>query len=104
MVLHISAPLILWELGAEVTQIGTQPNGVNINDKSGSTNTDLLAKTVIEEKADIGIALDGVGDRLAIVDEKGNVINGDQILALLALNMSKKNLAFNTSQKIIKIN
>ena len=60
---YISAPLILWELGAEVTQIGTQPNGININDKCGSTNTDLLAKTVIEEKADIGIALDGDGDR-----------------------------------------
>ena len=89
---YISAPLILWELGAEVIQIGTQPNGININDKCGSTNTDLLAKTVIEEKADIGIALDGDGDRLAIVDEKGNVINGDQILALLALHMSKKNL------------
>jgi len=89
---YISAPLILWELGAEIIQIGTQPNGININDNCGSTNTDLLAKTVIEEKADIGIALDGDGDRLAIVDEKGNVINGDQILALLALHMSKKNL------------
>ena len=89
---YISAPLILWELGAEIIQIGTQPNGININDNCGSTNTGLLAKTVIEEKADIGIALDGDGDRLAIVDEKGNVINGDQILALLALHMSKKNL------------
>ena len=78
----------MWELGAEVIQIGTQPNGININDKCGSTNTDLLAKTVLEENADIGIALDGDGDRLAIVDEKVNVINGDKILALLALHLS----------------
>ena len=84
-----SAPLILWELGAEVIQIATQPNGTNINFECGSTNTNKLAKKVLEEKADIGIALDGDGDRLAVIDEKGHLVNGDQILALLAIEMSK---------------
>ena len=86
---YISAPLILWELGAEVIQIATHPNGTNINYKCGSTYTGKLSKKVIEEKADFGIALDGDGDRLAIIDEKGQLINGDQILALLAIEMSK---------------
>ena len=86
---YISAPLILWELGAEVIQIATQPNGTNINFECGSTNTNKLAKKVLEEKADIGIALDGDGDRLAVIDEKGHLVNGDQILALLAIEMSK---------------
>ena len=86
---YISAPLILWELGAEVIPIANEPDGTNINQECGSTNTRLLAKKVLEEKADIGIALDGDGDRLAIIDENGNLVNGDQIIALLAIEMSK---------------
>ena len=86
---YISAPLILWELGAEVIPIANEPNGTNINQECGSTNTGLLAKKVLEEKADIGIALDGDGDRLAIIDENGKLVNGDQIIALLAIEMSK---------------
>ena len=86
---YISAPLILWELGAEVIPIANEPNGTNINQECGSTNTGLLSKKVLEEKADIGIALDGDGDRLAIIDENGKLVNGDQIIALLAIEMSK---------------
>ncbi|MDC3154661.1 phosphoglucosamine mutase [Pelagibacteraceae bacterium] len=86
---YISAPLILWELGAEVIPIANEPNGTNINQECGSTNTGLLAKKVLEEKADIGIALDGDGDRIAIIDENGKLVNGDQIIALLAIEMSK---------------
>ena len=86
---YISAPLILWELGAEVIPIANEPNGTNINQECGSTNTGLLAKKVIKEKADIGIALDGDGDRIAIIDENGKLVNGDQIIALLAIEMSK---------------
>ena len=86
---YISAPLILWELGAEVIPIANEPNGTNINQECGSTNTKLLAKKVLKEKADIGIALDGDGDRLAIIDENGKLVNGDQIIAMLAIEMSK---------------
>ncbi len=86
---YISAPLILWELGAEVIPIANEPNGTNINQECGSTNTRLLTKKVLEEKADIGIALDGDGDRIAIIDENGKLVNGDQIIALLAIEMSK---------------
>jgi phosphoglucosamine mutase len=74
----------LWELGAEVIEIGTEPNGFNINEKCGSTHVDALCKKVLEVKADIGIALDGDADRLAVVDEKGQVIDGDKIIALIA--------------------
>ena len=86
---YISAPLIFWELGAEVIPIANEPDGININQECGSTNTRILAKKVIEEKADIGIALDGDGDRIAIIDENGKLVNGDQIIALLAIEMSK---------------
>ena len=86
---YISAPLILWELGADVIPIANEPNGTNINQECGSTNTRSLAKKVLEEKADIGIALDGDGDRLAIIDENGKLVNGDQIIAMLAIEMSK---------------
>lgn len=79
------APQILWELEAEVIAIGNAPNGRNINDGYGATATENLQKKVIEEKADIGIALDGDADRLIVVDEKGKVVDGDQLLGLLAL-------------------
>lgn len=78
------APKIFWELGADVVAIGVEPNGFNINEKCGSTHPESLCKKVLEEKADIGIALDGDADRLLIVNEKGQVINGDQLIALIA--------------------
>ncbi len=87
---YISAPLILWELGAEVIEIGNSPDGFNINENCGSTDTRLLSEKVIEEKADIGIALDGDGDRIIISDENGNIIDGDQILGLLSLDLKNR--------------
>ena len=86
------APQILWELEAEVVAIADRPNGRNINDKCGATDTAILQQKVVEEKADIGIALDGDADRLIIVDEKGQKIDGDQIMALLALTMKERGL------------
>jgi len=81
------APQTLWELEAEVITIGNAPNGKNINDEYGATATANLQKAVVEHGADIGIALDGDADRLILVDEKGNKIDGDQIMAALALSM-----------------
>jgi phosphoglucosamine mutase len=78
------APEALWELGADVVQIGVSPNGLNINDKIGSTHPEALAATVVEVRADIGIALDGDADRLIVVDEKGHVVDGDQLMAAIA--------------------
>ena len=78
------APEALWELGADVVQIGVNPNGLNINDQIGSTHPEALATKVVEVRADIGIALDGDADRLIVVDEKGRVIDGDQLMAAIA--------------------
>ncbi len=78
------APKALWELGAEVIPVGVQPDGFNINAKCGSTAPDLMVDKVREVRADIGLALDGDADRLIVCDEKGNLIDGDQILGLLA--------------------
>ena len=78
------APTALYELGAEVMAVGVTPDGFNINDEVGSTNPAALAKAVKEYRADIGIALDGDADRLIICDEKGKVVDGDQIMALIA--------------------
>ena len=78
------APEALWELGAEVISIGVEPNGVNINLDVGSTAPEALARKVREMRADIGIALDGDADRMIVVDEKGHVVDGDQILAVIA--------------------
>ncbi|MGF1684985.1 phosphoglucosamine mutase [Photobacterium minamisatsumaniensis] len=80
---HI-APEVFSELGADVTVIGNKPNGLNINDKCGATSTGLLQKTVVESQADMGIALDGDSDRIMMVDSQGKVIDGDQILFILA--------------------
>src|SRR3712207_6099119 len=77
------APSALWELGAEVTAIGVNPNGVNINEGCGSTDTALLSRTVVEQAADIGQALAGHADRPIIVDEKGTKVDGDQLMALI---------------------
>ncbi|PSV19717.1 phosphoglucosamine mutase [Photobacterium leiognathi subsp. mandapamensis] len=80
---HI-APKVFAELGAEVIAIGCEPNGVNINDKVGATNVAALQAKVLEEKADFGIALDGDGDRVIMVDELGNKVDGDQIAYIIA--------------------
>lgn len=86
------APAAIWELGAKVTAIGVNPNGKNINDRVGSTHTATLQETVVAAGADIGIALDGDADRLIVVDEKGRVVDGDQIMALLGTSMSRNGL------------
>jgi phosphoglucosamine mutase len=78
------APEALWELGAEVVTIGNEPNGFNINLDCGSTDTALLRKKVRETRADIGIALDGDADRVIIVDERANPVDGDQIMAVIS--------------------
>ncbi len=78
------APQLLWELEAEVIPIGTAPNGKNINDGYGATSPENLRKAVIDNKAHIGLALDGDADRVIMVDEQGNIIDGDQIMAALA--------------------
>jgi len=78
------APEALWELGGEVIKIGVSPNGTNINDKCGSTAPEALMEKVRELRADIGIALDGDADRVVIVDEKGRLVDGDQIMAVIA--------------------
>jgi len=78
------APEILWELGAEVIPMGINPDGTNINHQCGATDTKAMRSRVIQEEADIGIALDGDGDRIIVCDERGQVIDGDQILALIA--------------------
>ena len=89
------APMIFWELGADVIVIGDKPNGRNINQDCGSTKTKALRKKVKDENADLGIAFDGDGDRLAIIDENGDQVNGDHLLAMIALSLKKKNLLKN---------
>jgi phosphoglucosamine mutase len=83
------APKILWELGAEIIPIGIAPDGTNINDKCGATSLGTLQKAVLENQADLGIALDGDADRLMMVDEAGAIIDGDQLLALIATSWSE---------------
>lgn len=77
------APAVLWELGADVVVIGDEPNGININEDCGSTHPLNLQKKVHEVRADIGIALDGDADRVLIVDERGAVVDGDQLMAVI---------------------
>jgi phosphoglucosamine mutase len=86
------APAVLWELGAEVVTIGNDPNGMNINLNCGSTNPVALQKKVDEVRADIGIALDGDADRVVIIDETGNIIDGDQLMAVIAENWADNQL------------
>jgi phosphoglucosamine mutase len=78
------APAALWELGADVVKLGVEPDGFNINNGCGSTDTDLMCRTVVETGADLGIALDGDADRVLISDEKGTLLDGDQLMALIA--------------------
>ena len=82
------APSAIWELGAEVITLGVSPNGKNLNDKCGSTHLDLIKETVVAAGADIGIALDGDADRLIVVDEKGQTVDGDQLMALIGSRMA----------------
>ena len=86
------APTALWELGAEIIQIGDTPDGMNINRKCGSTAPEAMCEKVRELRADIGIALDGDADRVIIADERGQVINGDQLMALIATAWSERGL------------
>ncbi len=84
------APSAIWELGAKVIPLGVTPNGININRDVGSTSLDAIKAKVIEEGADIGIALDGDADRLIVVDEKGQTVDGDQLMALIALRLQDR--------------
>jgi phosphoglucosamine mutase len=86
------APAAFWELGAAVTAIGVSPNGLNINDGCGSTDPALLQRTVVEQGADLGIALDGDADRLIVVDETGRIVDGDQLMALIASSWQRRGL------------
>ena len=79
-----AAPEALWELGADVVAIGVQPNGKNINEGCGSTHPELAAKAVLDHGADVGLCLDGDADRLILIDEKGQIGDGDQLMGLLA--------------------
>jgi phosphoglucosamine mutase len=79
-----TAPQVLWELGAELVEIGVKPDGLNINDGCGSTDVAAAARAVVEYRADVGLCLDGDADRLMVLDERGRVADGDQIMALLA--------------------
>jgi phosphoglucosamine mutase len=86
------APKLLWELGAEVIELGTNPNGFNINVRCGSTSPETMRAAVLEHGADLGIALDGDADRIVLADERGELIDGDQMLALLAQSWQMRDL------------
>ncbi len=86
------APAALWELGADVIPIGVSPNGMNINDGVGSTDVAAIRRKVVETRADIGIALDGDADRLIVVDDRGKVVDGDQLMALIGLAWARRGL------------
>jgi phosphoglucosamine mutase len=84
------APAIFSELGADLVVIGDEPNGYNINDKTGALHPDRLCEAVKQFRADVGISLDGDGDRVIMADEKGDIVNGDHILAICAIHLSKR--------------
>ncbi|MDG6077945.1 phosphoglucosamine mutase [Erythrobacter litoralis] len=84
------APAAIWELGADVVSMGVEPDGTNINRDVGSTALDAICARVVEEGADIGIALDGDADRLIVIDEKGKPVDGDQIMALIATRLKAR--------------
>ena len=93
------APTVLRELGAEVIVMAHEPNGYNINTNCGATSPEALVKRVIETRADIGIALDGDADRLVLVDEKGNIVDGDKLIGALAIHL--KNEKKLTNNKVV---
>ena len=78
------SPEVFEELGAEIIKIGTEPDGYNINQDCGSTHPEIVSKAVIDHRADFGVSLDGDGDRVILVDEKGNILDGDDLLYILA--------------------
>jgi len=84
------APEVFDELGAEVIAIGVEPDGLNINQACGSTQPELLQKIVLEHRADIGIALDGDGDRIIMIDHKGELVDGDELLYIIALSRQQE--------------
>ncbi len=86
------APTVLWELGAEVISMGVEPNGFNINLECGSTHPEAMCRKVIETRADLGVALDGDADRLILCDEKGKIVDGDQLMALITRNWKKRGI------------
>ena len=86
------APEALWELGADVVALGVEPDGFNINRECGSTAPDALSRKVREMRADIGVALDGDADRVVIADENGHMVDGDQLLAVIAENWAEEHL------------
>tara|TARA_B100000123_G_scaffold271419_1_gene251236 strand:+ start:6317 stop:7657 length:1341 start_codon:yes stop_codon:yes gene_type:complete len=94
-----AAPMIFWELGADIIVIGDQPNGRNINEDCGSTKTKKLRAEVLNNNADLGIAFDGDGDRLVLVDELGKEIEGEYLIAMIAFYLKEKNLL--KSNKVI---
>lgn len=92
-----TTPAVLWELGAEVISTGVEPNGVNINEGVGALHPEHCAKLVREYRADIGISLDGDADRVILIDEHGEVVDGDQLMAIAALSLKSRGaLAHNT--------
>jgi phosphoglucosamine mutase len=94
---YATAPEVLWELGAEVVRMGVSPNGENINKDCGSTDPAACRQAVLDNDADLGIALDGDADRVHIIDEKGQVVDGDQIMGLIATRWAGQGLlAHNT--------
>ncbi len=84
------APIVLYELGAEVISVGVSPNGLNINENCGSTHIEQLRLKVLETGADVGISFDGDADRVLMVDEKGNIIDGDKIIAIIATKLKQE--------------
>ena len=84
------APSAVWDLGAEVVAVGVNPNGTNINDNCGSTHLDLIKQTVVASGAHIGLALDGDADRLIVVDERGQTVDGDQLMALIGTQLAAR--------------
>jgi len=94
---YIVAPTVLEELGAEVIVLGNEPNGYNINTNCGAMHPEILANKVIETRADIGIALDGDADRIVIVDEKGEVVDGDKLIGALAIHLKNEKKLANDS-------
>ena len=89
------APQLFDELGIKTVTINNKPNGININHNCGSTHPESLQKEVLKQQADLGLAFDGDADRVIAVDQKGNIVDGDQIMAICALNLIEKKQLFN---------
>ncbi|MDE7169527.1 MAG: phosphoglucosamine mutase, partial [Mucispirillum sp.] len=92
-----AAPLALRELGADIFLINVEPNGMNINDNCGAVHPENMAKAVLEYKADVGISFDGDADRVVFADEKGNIVDGDKIMGVCAIDMSELGLLRNNA-------